>query len=530
MFSTENSQTGPLLAVYSYFRIVLSIILIGISFIDTSFQIKDSFEYSSFLLIASIYFFATIIQAIVHHYKRYTFSTPMVFFAILVDELFILALVYFGHTFSTEIAFLQTIPIAVAGMFFSGGLATIFAAFATLATLTNMAGFSLDNNFQQSQFIQAGLLGIVFFIVSLSMQAIARRIRATEQDAYESELHAREMAIISQHIVQRIRTGLIIFSTEGRITLTNDASEEYLGIKHIQHIRDTQLYNIYLKWQNDPTIHHQNIILGGELNDIQVSFSYLNYKEHVIAFIEGVAEISQHAQQIKLASLGRLSASIAHEIRNPLSAISHSLQLLKESPELHSTEDIHLLDISKKHITRINNTISNILEMSKNKQYNPTKIHLNDFIEELREDYLDKFANDIIFLIDKPDSEVHAPFDEVQLRQILSNIIDNALIFSFKKTGERWVRVEIAKEQTNPYKHAAINVFDKGPGIPSDDKERIFEPFFTTESTGTGLGLYIAKELCTLNQSQLDYIERDEKRYFQIRLSHPDRNILLKNF
>ena len=530
MFSTQDNNTGPLLAVYSYFRIILAIILIGISFIDGSLHLKEGFEYSSFLFIACTYFFATISQAFIHHLKKYLFSTTMVFFAILVDELFILALVYFGDVFSTEIAFLQTIPIAVAGMFFSGGLATIFAAFATLATLTNMLGFSLENNFQQDQFIQAGLLGIVFFIVSLGMQTIARRIRLTEQDAYESELHAQEMAIISQHIVQRIRTGLIIFNIEGDITLTNDAAEEYLGQKSIKHVKDTEIYSTYVKWQNDQTIHHQNIILGGELNDIQVSFSYLNYKEHVIAFIEDVAEISQHAQQIKLASLGRLSASIAHEIRNPLSAISHSLQLLKESPDIHSDEDKHLLDISKKHITRINNTISNILEMSKNKQYNPVKINLNDFLQDLREDYIDKYSKDITFIVDKPESLVHAPFDEVQLRQILSNIIDNALIFSFKESKERWVKIEIVAEQSNPYKNAAINVYDKGHGISASDKDKIFEPFFTTETAGTGLGLYIAKELCTLNQSQLDYIERDDKQYFQIRLSHPDRNILLKNF
>lgn len=530
MFSTAHNSTASLLAVYSYFRIILAIILIGVSFLDSSFQIKTTLAFTSFLYIASAYFLATIGQAALHHWRNYTFSTPMIFFAILIDEFFILALIYFGHAFSTEIAFLQTIPIAIASMFFSGGLATIFAALATLATLANMAGFSLESDFQQGDFIQAGLLGIVFFIVSLSMQFIAKKIRITEREAYVSELHAQEMAVISQHIVQRIRTGLIIFTSDGRITLTNDAAEEYLGIKPIKHIKDTQIHSAYTKWQNDQTIHHQNIILKGELNDIQVSFSYLNYKEHVIAFIEGVAEISQFAQQIKLASLGRLSASIAHEIRNPLSAISHSLQLLQESEAIQAPDDIHLLDISKKHISRINNTISNILDMSKNRQYNPVKINLNDFIQDLREDYIDKFADNIIFIIEQPKHVVYAPFDEIQLRQILTNIIDNALIFSHKESNEYWVKLHIIAEQSNPYKHAAINIYDHGHGIKTENRDRIFEPFFTTESAGTGLGLYIAKELCTLNQSQLDYIEKESSCYFQIRLSHPDRNILLKNF
>jgi two-component system sensor histidine kinase PilS (NtrC family) len=529
MIKMDDKQVGPLLALYSYFRIVLAIILIGIAFIDDNLKLITEVKYTGFLIVSCGYLAATILLAAIHHYRNYRFSASLIFFAILADELFIQALVYFGHLFSTEISLLQAIPIAIAGMFFSGGTATVFAALATLATFSNLAHFALITEIQTEELIQGGLMGAMFFLISLVMQFVARRLRASEREVIESERQAEEMAIISRHIVQRIHTGLVIFNTDGEVILTNQAAEEHLGMRHFRHIRETPLLACYQRSLADPTLHHQLLRAGQELNEVQLTFSPLGYRDHVIAFLEGMAEISQRAQQIKLAALGRLSANIAHEIRNPLSAISHSLQLLGESPTTAAPEDQHLLEICRKHIVRINNTVANILEMSRKRQFHPEKILLADLLTEIGDEYRQQLGNSLEYLLERPEPAVYVTFDRLQLVQILNNLIDNALTFSRKNCGRPWVRLAINAEQQGPYRPASLNIFDQGPGIPAALQEKVFEPFFTTEPTGTGLGLYIARELCTLNQSSLDYIDKEGQGFFQIRFSHPDRNIFLQS-
>ncbi len=208
----------------------------------------------------------------------------------------------------------------------------------------------------------------------------------------------------------------------------------------------------------------------------------------VLILLESARAVQEQAQQIKLAALGRLSASIAHEIRNPLAAISHAGQLLNESPALGS-EDRKLLDIVQRHGARIDKIVRDVLSLSRRDATTPGVIELGAWLRQATEQYRE--GRETAARLQKPelseDFRVH--FDASHLQQILGNLWDN----SFEHGGDS-VRVSLGVRRLNRGSAPVLEVADDGPGIPAALHERIFEPFFTTSTRGTGLGLYLARE------------------------------------
>jgi len=232
--------------------------------------------------------------------------------------------------------------------------------------------------------------------------------------------------------------------------------------------------------------------------------------------------VQQQAQQLKLAALGRLSASIAHEIRNPLGAISHAAQLLRESEEL-SRGDRRLSEIIRDHCKRMNGVVENVLETSRRRPPSPVRLnlssHLADFAGAFRDSNEDA---QICVRIEPHDTEVR--MDKGHLDQVLTNLVGNAVRHSREHAGRPLVHLAggIDARTERPY----LNVIDEGPGVPDDMVDHLFEPFFTTAKSGTGLGLYISRELCEANQARLTYHRHEGGgACFRITFSHPDRII-----
>jgi two-component system sensor histidine kinase PilS (NtrC family) len=251
---------------------------------------------------------------------------------------------------------------------------------------------------------------------------------------------------------------------------------------------------------------------------VSINFAKLQETEFsdIIVFLEDTGRMHQQAQQLKLASLGRLTASIAHEIRNPLGAISHAAQLLEENPDLDKA-DTRLLDIIHNHSKRVNNIIETILELSRRRPSLIEQISIKDLIEQcLHERELQIEQGDVIQTIGL--SEQCIEVDVNQIKQVLHNLLDNGLRYSEQQTGKRLVKIESGQlADTN---QDYIDIEDAGPGVPSDQVKNLFEPFYTTENSGTGLGLYIAKELCEANRLQLSYVEGRAGGCFRLIFSH----------
>ena len=222
-----------------------------------------------------------------------------------------------------------------------------------------------------------------------------------------------------------------------------------------------------------------------------------------IIFLEDTSEIHQQAQNLKLASLGRLTASIAHEIRNPLGALSHAAQLLKESPFIPD-DDKGLIDIIENNSIRMNTIIENIMQLSQRKPSQLEPISLNQFLPNFIGDFKIGHEPEPEIQVNISSSTINVNFDVSQLTQIVTNLCENGLRYSEEKTGKATVAVvcDVDFHQRSPF----IDIIDQGKGVDPKIAENIFEPFFTTSRKGSGLGLYLARELCEANGARLDYI------------------------
>jgi len=251
--------------------------------------------------------------------------------------------------------------------------------------------------------------------------------------------------------------------------------------------------------------------------DLSISFKPLktDKRQSIIVFLDDANRVKQQAQQLKLASLGRLTANIAHEIRNPLNTISHAGQLLYES-ELANSDDKQLLDMVSNNSERIDDIIKSIITFSRSQFAQAQVININEWLHSFKDDYLRLHVAEINLFEEKDDLIVS--IDATHLYQIINNIVANGLRYSEALTGSSKINIYIS--QTN-IDYAYIDIADFGKGINEENIDKIFEPFFTTEGSGSGLGLYLCKELSIANQSELSYFNNNPYNLNTFRLAIP---------
>jgi two-component system sensor histidine kinase PilS (NtrC family) len=419
--------------------------------------------------------------------------------------------------------------MAVGSTFLRGQTNIALAAFATLLVLC-MSLISIFNGLSDgSAFFTAGVTGVLLFVTAIAFRIFSEKVQASQHTAKRQTEQADYLQLISQRIVETMRTGIIVVDRNLRIQLINHSAallltvnDKFEGITKIEAI-DTRLK----QWQNDGIIPASFSVNLANNQTIKVGFSQLDDARFpsLMLFIEDMQRLSQEAQQLKLASLGRLTASIAHEIRNPLGAISHAGQLLHESKTI-SHDDQQLLDIIYKHSQRINFIINNILEFSRRKSASPEVINLNQWIADFKTEYLQYHTGTIT--IDYQERHIQAKIDPNHLYQIINNLADNGLRYSQQSVGAAILHIHIGIQTKD--QRPFIKVIDLGKGIDADKLNHIFEPFYTTEAMGSGLGLYLCKELSEANQANLSYsYDNDNKKsIFTLLLSHPQRRIELE--
>jgi two-component system sensor histidine kinase PilS (NtrC family) len=317
------------------------------------------------------------------------------------------------------------------------------------------------------------------------------------------------LANINAYVIQHMHTGVLVVDASSNIVMMNDPAWHLLGMptnaSGSQLVKASpELAHMLRKHRSDSKRRHYKFRSQHQGPELKAHFNPLGGEEKgdTLIFLEDTSQITREAQQMKLASLGRLTASIAHEIRNPLGAISHASQLFDESADLDPA-DKRLTEIIKINTERVNQVIENVLQLSRRDPGKPHNIQLNKWLQKLITELIKHqgFERQELFLqIEPPITEVIA--DPEQLRQIMTNLCNNAREHGPKHT----LKVMIVGGMTQEFSHPVVDIIDNGPGIEPKVAKQIFEPFFTTRSTGTGLGLYIAKELSETNHIRLEYI------------------------
>lgn len=515
--SNAPSRAKQLLFAFGIYRIILATSLLVLAFVpDAAIGLLPSVTVTSFQLATFAYLVLAILGILPTTNEQISQKTVTV---LLITDILLLTLIlrYSGGV-DTGFGSLILITVGVGGLLLPFQQSLLIAATATSGIVyTELLPFAGEGN---KDLLRAALLGVGYFSETLFLQYVGQRVKTTEQLARAQADTITDLRQLNELIVQRMRTGIIVTTSTGRIRLLNDSARDYLNIteKRPQSLVEPIMQRL-LQWEKEPRYVAPTYQVDENHSEFSINFARLQSSEtsDIIIFMEDTGKMTQQAQQLKLASLGRLTASIAHEIRNPLGAIGHAAQLLEEATHLDDA-DKRLLTIIINHTQRVNTIIETILELSRRRPAHVSAIWLSELINQCiteREMHTDRHQ-DKITVVAQVDGEIE--IDHSQIKQVMHNLIDNGLRYSEKQTGNRTVVVTTGK--LSDTKQLYIDISDQGAGVKEDQIEHLFEPFYTTENTGTGLGLYIAKQLCEANRLQLTYIQNKTGACFRLLFAH----------
>lgn len=534
-----------LLRVYTYYRTLLGSLLLLMFQSNLAPSILGNDHPRLFLYTSLAYTALNLITLVFLWRVKFSPSVRQLFVLLCVDTLAILLLLHASGGALSGLGYLLLVVVAAGGMVLPSRLALLLAALASIGVIgESLARFwmlGIDNR----TLFSAGTLGALLFFTAFIFRYLTRKIRRSNEEAAAQARQAAHLQELAQRIVERMRTGILVLNHDQHVELYNRAALDLLGLdaeilagqgqkrpnRQLDLADLPTLAQHFAQWRQNQQQSPVIPIEGSTTSEVKVNFASLESESKpesesgsnagTLVFIEDNRIITQQAQQLKLASLGRLTASIAHEIRNPLGAISHAGQLLQESAHL-SNDDQKLLRIINNHSKRVNQIIENVLQISRRRNTNPQQVALEDWLPQFIEDYKTQSGEDIEIELELHDTDIRAKFDPSQLQQVLTNLCDNGLRYSIKQTGRARLRLEagVGRQSEQPY----IRVLDWGEGIAPENQDQVFVPFFTTESTGSGLGLYICQELCEANQALINYqISPEGLSCFHIQLAHPER-------
>lgn len=375
---------------------------------------------------------------------------------------------------------------------FSAALATIFLFFEQLYDV-------LQYHLPLNLFMQVGLLGTVLLISAYIVNTLAIRTRQHQHFLIEQAHQLDAIQKLNTQIVNAMHEGVIVFDAEKNIQYLNHAAYHLLNFHPTQKIETIKnlpkhFQQAFDAWQTGKRV---------ATTEIRLNFQSISKDPSTgcIVFIYDATQEMQRAQDLKLASLGHLTANIAHELRNPLGAISHASQLLEESTTL-TAEEKEFSKIIREHCNRMNTIIQNVLSISSRKKPEPSKIKLLPWLKKWVKNFSSPDFSHPTFSFKYTGEHFTVQADPSQLTQVLTNLCENGLRYSFRRTEIPSLTFRLQSHHENST--ITLEIIDQGFGIPKSVAKHIFEPFFTTEKSGSGLGLYLAKELCDMNNIRID--------------------------
>ena len=523
-YGIPAQQAWGLLKVFFLYRLILASLFVIVGFSRFGPAIFDLDNPTLYSTLSLTYLVLAIISGTVIYLRLfdYAFHAQTQIFT---DIIIITLLMHVCGGVTSGIGVFLVITTAANGLLVGGRCAMLFAALAALAVLAEQLYTAQTHIVEANAFTASGMLGGAFLAIALLSYILAGRAELTEQLADQRKLTILKLEELNRYIIQHLQSGIIIVNQKQYISMANEAALRLLNLPSAPATLaaiSSQLSSLFQCWRKAPDQDTAKLRLADD-TEIQIRLSVLPTRMEIyyMIILEDIGFYNQRLQQSKLASLGRLSASIAHEIRNPLGAISHAGQLLSECPDLTS-QDQRLTEIIQTQSQRVNQIVENVLQLSRRHPSNREKIHLDVWLP----DYLHKFnlENNLPqsrFKLKIDADMLCAYMDPNHLKQILDNLCLNALKYGNKDRKE--LLIQAFRMQKSP----CVAVIDNGNGISPEHVSQLFEPFFTTSVTGTGLGLYISRELAELNQAKLSYsLTDDNKSSFRLTLPAAEQTLI----
>ncbi len=446
-----------------------------------------------------------VVSCVLFMMEKRAYSKRRVLFSLCVDVWVFGCLAWLLPVGFFSVALVMVVNLAAGGLLLSSRQSAMLT-FCAIAVLLGQFLFNAFTASAQADVAQSLMFAMIYASTVLFCQMLAKQAQQSQALAEERGVQLVEMAQMNELIIKRMRTGVILLDKDHHIILSNEAAS---GLNQTALERDQALEQLapelnkrLWQWRKNPDLKPQPLTLYENGPEVIPRFVALTQQDILyLAFLEDSRVFSGRADELQLANLGRLSASIAHEIRNPLAAISYAQQLLCESGHA-APEDQRLLDIIGTQSQRMNGIIENVLRLAKREAAHPESIALNYFCEQFVQEFLSTHPNDHEKIHLHVSSEAALGlFDPLHLYQVLNVLLTNALSYGHHPYQTALVQIALRMDTDQPI----IDVIDHGPGLSAEVAKNLFSPFFSSSEHGTGLGLYIAKQLAEANQAQLRY-------------------------
>ncbi|GAB3062491.1 ATP-binding protein [Stenotrophomonas tumulicola] len=400
--------------------------------------------------------------------------------------------------------------IAAAATLLPLSLGVSLALGASVATVAEYLWKLLEGGDPTRTLAELAMFTTSYLALAFISFQVANRARRNQQLANQRGDEVANLFQINELIIRRMRTGVLVVDGEGRITLANEAASTLLGDNDGNSGSPTLasaapgLARRLQRWRSGWNQEETPLQLSADHPEVQPRFArLLAGSDLTLVFLDDSSVVSRRAESLTLSAMGRFSASLAHEIRNPLAAINYAVQLLEEGAGGFSEGDRRLLQIIHQQCQRTNGIVESVLALARRERSHPENVDLAAFVRRFVLEYKQVLSleTDSVEAI-VSETSVAAQVDPRHLHQVLTALVHNAL--KYGRIGEQpaHIRLRVARQERTP----VIDVMDRGPGIPDAVAAQLFKPFFTTSEHGTGLGLYIAGELCRANQARLEYV------------------------
>jgi two-component system sensor histidine kinase PilS (NtrC family) len=465
--------------------------------------------------------------------QRWVTAEPQNLLLVTVDIAAVVTLMHASGGISSGLGGLLVVFVGAASLVLPGRVPAFFASLAAIAVLGEQLFSQLGGVSDSSAYPAAGVLGAIIFAIAMTARPLARRIQVSEALARQRGVDLANLSELNEYIVQHLRESIVVVDGKNDVRLINTSAAQLLGATSDS--RGTPLARIapdltqYIeRWRHDSQLKsHTEFTMIDAANSMRIKAHLAPLGKDndrsgpMLVFLEDASLMNARVQQSKLASLGRLSASIAHEIRNPVGAMSHAGQLLAESAAL-TEDDLRLTEIIRTHAERVSHIIENVLQLSRRESSKPEQFELAPWLT----DFANEFSRTLELregelTVAPIDADLDVRMDPSHLRQVLWNLCDNAVKYASETGG---ILVELQAGHLPRTGRPYLEVLDQGHGVDEATADKMFEPFYTARQGGTGLGLSISRELCELNRATLVFQPREGGgSIFRVIFSDPGR-------
>jgi two-component system, NtrC family, sensor histidine kinase PilS len=477
---------------FNFYRLVIASLL---AIFGALFQIGE-FAPSIYALVVFVYWFAAVGFMLITPQTREQLNT-LLMWQVALDVVVLTAIMFISGSQRGTVPYLLMTTLAGAALVGEGRMVLGFAAMATISVLAEQAVRIELLGVRADDLTRTGITCLGYFAVALLARLLARRALENETLARQRGAALQRQMRVNSRIIEDMQDGVVVVDVSGAVRQINPRAVELLGVELVEGERvemrvpelgagleaSLDVASPVLRIERSGKTLRLRRVLAGEGGD-------------QVLYLEDLDRIEAQAQQLKLAALGRLTANIAHEIRNPLASVTQAAELLQDEKRAQMQQRLSRIVLDNS--ARIERIVRDVLEVGRRDRATIETLDATAFLHNFVEEFAmhTPTAGECVKL--DIEGQPKILFDRVHLAQILGNLLGNALRYCRQQPGSVYLRVALQGNE-----HLLVSISDDGPGIAPEERGRIFEPFHTTDPKGTGLGLYVAQELADANGARL---------------------------